>query len=87
MVWAKARGAGAKENRRFFSGGLDRPERVHDRKPVKDLSVRQVFGDKPPIRVEYSITEFGATLIPALEAIAGWGRNLGETEGEIIEND
>jgi DNA-binding HxlR family transcriptional regulator len=44
-----------------------------------------VYGHKPPVRVEYSLTEFGATLIPALNAIAKWGRELGESEGELID--
>jgi DNA-binding HxlR family transcriptional regulator len=49
------------------------------------LIKRKVFGQKPPVRVEYSLTEFGATLIPALNAIAKWGRGLGENEGELID--
>lgn len=48
---------------------------------------RDVFGKKPPIRVEYSLTEFGKTLVPMLDAIATWGRELGEKEGEIVELD
>lgn len=48
------------------------------------LVQRQVHGTKPPIKVEYSLTEFGKTLVPVLEAIAKWGRDLGETEGEMI---
>ena len=47
------------------------------------LIKRKVHGTKPPVRVEYSLTEFGKTLIPALDAIAKWGRNLGETEGKL----
>jgi DNA-binding HxlR family transcriptional regulator len=35
--------------------------------------------------VEYSLTEFGKTLIPALNAIAKWGRDLGEKEGRLVE--
>lgn len=50
-----------------------------------DLIKREVFGEKPPVRVEYSLTEFGRTLIPALNAIAKWGRELGQDEGELIE--
>src|SRR5690349_23541415 len=46
---------------------------------------RKVYGTKPPIRVEYSLTEFGKTLIPALNAIAKWGRDLGESEGSVFE--
>ncbi|OQP61724.1 HxlR family transcriptional regulator [Niastella vici] len=49
------------------------------------LIVRKVYGKKPPMRVEYSLTEFGATLIPALNAIAKWGRGLGESGGELID--
>jgi DNA-binding HxlR family transcriptional regulator len=50
-----------------------------------DLIKREVFGEKPPIRVEYSLTEFGKTLIPVLNAIAKWGRELGQDEGQLIE--
>ena len=46
---------------------------------------RASFGSKPPLRVEYSLTPFGKTLITPLEAIAKWGRELGETEGTIEE--
>ena len=49
------------------------------------LIKRKVYGTKPPIRVEYSLTEFGKTLVPALNAIAKWGRELGESEGSVVE--
>ena len=45
---------------------------------------REVFAEVP-LRVEYSLTDFGKTLVPVLEAIANWGRNLGETEGKMVE--
>lgn len=51
------------------------------------LIVRQAHGTKPPLKVEYSLTEFGKTLIPALNAIAKWGRDLGESDGEIVGLD
>ena len=35
--------------------------------------VRKVYASKPPLKVEYSLTDFGATLIPILQAIADWG--------------
>lgn len=35
---------------------------------------RAVFGNKPPLRVEYSLTELGRSLSPLLIAIAEWGR-------------
>lgn len=34
--------------------------------------LRTVYAEVPP-RVEYSITEFGTTLIPILEALCDWG--------------
>jgi DNA-binding HxlR family transcriptional regulator len=34
---------------------------------------RKVFSKKPPLKVEYSLTEFGKTLIPLLTSIANWG--------------
>ncbi len=51
------------------------------------LIKRKVHGTKPPVRVEYSLTEFGKTLTATLDAIAKWGRNLGESEGELVEVD
>ena len=49
------------------------------------LIKRKVYGTKPPVRVEYSLTDFGKTLVPALDAIARWGRNLGETKGKLVD--
>lgn len=37
---------------------------------------REVFTKKPPLKVEYSLTEFGRTLIPLLELIADWGKSV-----------
>ncbi len=34
---------------------------------------RKVYTSKPPLKVEYSLTDFGKTLIPILESIANWG--------------
>lgn len=34
---------------------------------------RTVYNDKPPLKVEYALTDFGKTLIPLLNAIATWG--------------
>ena len=35
---------------------------------------RELFPDVPP-RVEYSVTEFGNTLLPHIEALINWGRS------------
>ena len=34
---------------------------------------RKVYTSKPPLKVEYSLTEFGETLVPLLKSIATWG--------------
>jgi DNA-binding HxlR family transcriptional regulator len=44
---------------------------------------RTVYPEVPP-RVEYELTEEGKTLIPVLEAVAGWGRNKAAREGEMV---
>ena len=33
---------------------------------------RKVYTSKPPLKVEYSLTEFGKTLVPLLDAIVDW---------------
>lgn len=40
---------------------------------------RKVYTSKAPLKVEYSLTEFGKTLIPLIQSIADWG-NL------VVEN-
>lgn len=37
------------------------------------LIKRKVYTTKPPLKVEYSLTEFGTTLIPVIQSIADWG--------------
>jgi DNA-binding HxlR family transcriptional regulator len=45
---------------------------------------REVFAEVP-LRVQYSLTEFGKTLIPVLNAVAKWGRTLGDEKGRLVE--
>ncbi|MGK9120248.1 winged helix-turn-helix transcriptional regulator [Olivibacter jilunii] len=52
---------------------------------VDGLITRKEYGSKPPLTVEYSLTKFGATLVPVLDAIANWGWELGTTEGDLID--
>lgn len=47
---------------------------------------RSVYAEVPP-RVEYELTEFGRTLIPVIEAIAKWGRDLGQKEGKLVSRE
>lgn len=49
------------------------------------LIVRKVYTTKPPLKVEYSLSEFGKTLIPVLNAVAKWGRELSEQKGTLVE--
>jgi len=46
---------------------------------------RKAFGDRPPFRVEYSLTSFGKSLIPVVDMLGQWGRSLGESKGELID--
>ena len=39
---------------------------------------RKVFTTKPPLKVEYSLTDFGTTLIPLVKSIADWGESVVE---------
>lgn len=34
---------------------------------------RKVYTTKPPLKVEYSLTEFGETLVPLIQSITDWG--------------
>lgn len=34
---------------------------------------RKVYTSKPPLKVEYSLTPLGKTLIPVIQSIANWG--------------
>ena len=34
---------------------------------------RKVYTSKPPLKVEYSLTEFGETLAPVVHAVINWG--------------
>jgi DNA-binding HxlR family transcriptional regulator len=45
---------------------------------------RKVYAQIPP-KVEYYLTDFGKTLIPMLEEIALWGRNLARTKGKMVD--
>lgn len=37
------------------------------------LIKRKVYTSKPPLKVEYSLTPFGQSSIPLIQAIAAWG--------------
>jgi DNA-binding HxlR family transcriptional regulator len=48
------------------------------------IVTRKVYPEVPP-RVEYFLTDFGKSLIPMLDEIALWGRNLAKTKGKMVD--
>lgn len=48
------------------------------------LVSRQVYGEKPPIKVVYSLTDFGKSFAPVLDAILGWGNQIASQKGEFV---
>lgn len=44
---------------------------------------RKVYTSKPPLKVEYSLTDFGKTLIPILQSIADWGDYVVENYSDV----
>lgn len=48
------------------------------------LVSRKVYGKKPPIKVVYSLTDFGKSLIPVLESITKWGNQVVNEKGEFV---
>ena len=48
------------------------------------LILRKVYATKPPLKVEYSLTEFGKSCIPLLTEISKWGRMVSKERGKII---
>ena len=50
------------------------------------LITRKVYGNKPPVKVVYSLTDFGKTFIPVLEAITAWGNQVTEKKGTFVRN-
>jgi DNA-binding HxlR family transcriptional regulator len=44
---------------------------------------RTVYAEVPP-RVEYALTDFGKSMLPMVEEIAKWGRELGMKEGQLM---
>lgn len=47
------------------------------------LISRIVHTSKPPLKVEYELTDFGRTLIPLLKSLAEWGRFASKTSSKV----
>ncbi len=45
---------------------------------------RKVHGKKPPLKVEYSLSSLGKSLVPVIAEITSWGIDYAEKTGAII---
>lgn len=48
------------------------------------LISRTVYTSKPPLKVDYELTEFGKSLIPLLKAISDWGEEAAQRHNKVI---
>lgn len=51
------------------------------------LISRKVYGEKPPIKVIYGLTDFGKTFVPVLDAITAWGNQVVVEKGEFLSGN
>lgn len=49
------------------------------------LIKRTVYTSKPPLRVEYELTDFGKTLIPLLTEMDRWGKVASEMHALVVK--
>lgn len=71
------------ELRKKMSGVTERTLSLQLQQLQEDGVVnRKVYTSKPPLKVEYSLTDFGKTLIPLLQSIADWGDFVVENYSE-----
>lgn len=71
------------ELRKNMEGVTERTLSLQLKKLEEDGVIeRKVFTKKPPLKVEYSLTDFGKTLIPLLRSIAEWGDYVVENFAE-----
>ena len=72
------------ELRKRMTGITERTLSLQLKKLEEDgVITRKVYTSKPPLKVEYSLTDFGKTLSPLLQAIADWGDFVIEKYGEV----
>lgn len=74
------------ELKKKIAGVTERTLSLQLKKLEEDgVVLRTVDGVKPPIKVEYSLTDLGKTLIPLLYSIAEWGDYV--VENHLKHND
>lgn len=62
------------ELRKKMPGVTERALSLQLKKLEEDgLINRKVYTTKPPLKVEYSLTEFGKSAVPLVRSIADWG--------------
>jgi site-specific recombinase, phage integrase family len=49
------------------------------------LLSRQGFGEKPPLKTEYALTDFGRSVLPALNALLQWGNHVVMERGQFVD--
>lgn len=49
------------------------------------LICHTVFGEKPPLRSEYALTDFGRSVVPVLNALMQWGNGIVAARGERVQ--
>lgn len=75
------------ELRNVLPGVTERTLSVQLKQLEEDgLIARQVYGKKPPLKVEYSLTDFGRSFNPVLDAIVGWGNQVAVQKGEFVNS-
>lgn len=47
------------------------------------LISRTVHTTKPPLKVDYELTNLGRTLIPLLKSIAQWGKDIADIDDKV----
>ena len=45
---------------------------------------RKVYTKKPPLKVEYTLTDLGKTLVPVIQAIANWGDYVVDRQTKLV---
>ena len=48
------------------------------------LITREVYGEKAPLKVIYTLTDFGKTFIPVLQAVNEWGKLVVNEKGQFV---
>ena len=74
------------ELRKLISTITERTLSLQLKQLEKDgLISRKAHTKKPPLKVEYTLTPFGESLVPLLTSIAKWGMTVARVKGEFLD--